>query len=111
MNFTLNVLGTASALPIINRFPSAQVLDVRGRLFLIDCGEGTQIRIRAAGLSYLKIEAIFISHIHGDHIFGLFGLLSTMAMLGRSGKLDIYAPRSFAPVLKFFLSYYGEGLN
>lgn len=110
MNFTLNVLGTASALPIVNRFPSAQVLDVRGRLFLIDCGEGTQVRLRAAGLSFLKIDSIFISHIHGDHVFGIFGLLSTMGMLGRTGKLDIYAPNAFGPVLKFFQSWFGDGM-
>ncbi len=111
MNFTLNVLGTASALPIIDRYPSAQVLDVRGRLFLIDAGEGVQLQMRRMGLSYLKLEAVFISHIHGDHVFGIFGLLSTMGMLGRSGKLEIFAPRAFGPVLKFFLSYFGEGLN
>lgn len=111
MNFTLNILGTASALPTIDRYPSAQVLDVHGRLFLIDCGEGTQMRLRKAKVSFLKIETICISHIHGDHIFGLFGLLSTMGMLGRSGQLNIFAPKSFAPILKFFLSYFGEGLN
>ena len=111
MNFTLNVLGTASALPTTERYPSAQVLDVHGRLFLIDCGEGTQMRMRKAGISFLKIEHICISHIHGDHIFGIFGLLSTMGMLGRSAGLSIYGPRAFGPVLKFFLSYFGEGVK
>lgn len=111
MNFTLNILGTASALPISDRFPSAQVLDVRGRLFLIDCGEGAQVRMRQAGVSYLKIEAIFLSHLHGDHMFGIYGLLSTMAMLGRTGKLEIFAPRAFRPMLEFFLSRFGEGIN
>ena len=111
MNFTLKVLGTASALPIADRFPSAQVLDVRGRLFLIDCGEGTQVRMRQAGVSYLRVEAIFLSHIHGDHVFGIFGLLSTMAMLGRTGKLEIFAPRAFGPILNFFMSYFGDGMK
>lgn len=111
MNFTLNILGTASALPTTNRYPSAHVLDVRGRLFLIDCGEGVQIQMRRMGISYLKIEAIFISHIHGDHLFGLFGLLSTMGMLGRTAKLRIFAPRSFAPILKFYISYFGDGMK
>lgn len=111
MNFTLKILGTASALPISDRYPSAQVLDVRGRLLLIDCGEGVQVRMRQMGLSYLKVEAIFLSHIHGDHVFGIFGLLSTMAMLGRTGKLEIFAPRAFASVLKFFLCWFGDGLN
>ncbi len=111
MNFTLNVLGTASALPTTTRYPSAQVLDVRGRLFMIDCGEAAQMQMRKAGLSFLKIEHICISHIHGDHLFGLFGLLSTMGMLGRTAPLDIYAPKTFAPVLKFFRGHFGEGMR
>ena len=111
MNFTLNVLGTASALPTTERYPSAQVLDVRGRLFMIDCGEGAQIRLRRAKVSFLKIEHICLSHIHGDHIFGIFGLLSTMGMLGRSSKLQIYAPQSFRPILDFFMTQFGEGVK
>ena len=111
MNFTLNVLGTASALPTTERYPSAQVLDVRGRLFMIDCGEGAQIGLRRAKVSFLKIEHICLSHNHGDHIFGIFGLLSTMGMLGRSSALNIYAPKSFGPVLDFFMSNFGEGVK
>ena len=110
MNFTLNVLGTASALPTTERYPSAQVLNVRGRLFMIDCGEGAQIQLRKAGVSFLRIEHICLSHIHGDHIFGLYGLLSTMAMLGRTAPLNIYAPKSFAPILDFFKERFGEGI-
>ena len=110
MNFTLNVLGTASALPTTERYPSAQVLNVRGRLFMIDCGEGAQIQLRRAGVSFLKIEHICLSHVHGDHIFGLFGLLSTMGMLGRTAPLAIYAPASLAPTLEFFKTNFGEGL-
>lgn len=111
MNFTLKVLGTASALPTTERYPSAQVLDVRGRLFMIDCGEGAQMQIRRAKVSFLKIEHICLSHIHGDHIFGIFGLLSTMGMLGRSTVLNIYAPASFAPVLEFFMAHFGDGIR
>ncbi|MBO5419701.1 MAG: ribonuclease Z [Bacteroidales bacterium] len=110
MNFTLYVLGTASALPTTERYPSAQVLDVRGRLFMIDCGEGAQIQMRKAGISFLKIEHICLSHIHGDHIFGIFGLLSTMAMLGRTAPLNIYAPGAFSPILDFFRKNFGEGI-
>ena len=110
MNFTLNVLGTASALPTTERYPSAQVLDVRGRLFMIDCGEGAQIQMRKAGISFLKVEHICLSHIHGDHIFGIFGLLSTMGLLGRSSQLNIYAPDDFGPILDFFKEKFGEGL-
>ena len=110
MDFTLTVLGTASAKPIPGRNQSAQVLSVRGRSFLIDCGEGVQTRLQESRISILKIESIFISHIHGDHVFGLFGLLSTMGMLSRMTPLNIYAPVSFGPILKFFLSYYGDGI-
>ena len=111
MNFTLNVLGTASALPTTERHPSAQVLDVRGRLFMMDCGEGAQIQLRKVGVSFLRIEHICLSHIHGDHIFGLFGLLSTMSLLGRSAPLRIYAPKTFRTILDFFMIQFGEGVQ
>ncbi|MBP5795745.1 MAG: MBL fold metallo-hydrolase [Bacteroidales bacterium] len=110
-NFGITVLGTASAVPIADRNPSAQVLNVHGRLFLIDCGEGTQQQFRRFHQSFLKVEAIFISHIHGDHCLGIFGLLSTMAMYGRTAPLSIFAPRSFGPVLKFYMSYFWEDLS
>ena len=111
MNFTLTVLGTASAKPTAGRHQSAQVLSVRGRSFLIDCGEDVQTRLQECGISPMKIESVFISHIHGDHVFGLPGLLSTMGMLSRVKPLNIYAPANFGPLLKFFLSYYGEGIS
>ena len=68
------------------------------------------MQMRRYGCSILKLDSIFITHIHGDHLFGLFGLLSTMGMLGRTAPLNIYAPANFSPILKFFLSYFGEGL-
>lgn len=110
MNFTIHILGTASALPTSVRYPSAQIIDVRGRLFMIDCGEGAQMQIRKAGISFQKIEHICLSHIHGDHIFGIFGLLSTMGLLGRKAPLNIFAPAEFGPVLEFFKAHFGEGL-
>ena len=111
MNFTLTILGSASALPFSDRNPSAQALSVHGRLFLLDCGEGTQQRIRQEHLSFVKIEAVFISHIHGDHCFGLFGLLSTMSLYHRTGDLHIYGPQNLGPILKFYLSYFGQDLG
>ena len=111
MNFTLNILGTASALPTVNRYPSAQVLDIRGRLFLIDCGEGVQMQMRRSRLSIMKLDTIFITHLHGDHIFGIFGLLSTMSMLGRKAPLHIYAPGAFGPVLSHFMESFGDGFK
>ena len=110
MNFTIHILGTASALPTSSRYPSAQIVDVRGRLFMIDCGEGAQMQIRKAGISFQKIEHICLSHMHGDHIFGIFGLLSTMGLLGRKAPLNIFAPAEFGPVLEFFKAHFGEGL-
>lgn len=110
MNFTVKILGTASALPTTARYPSAQIVDVRGRLFMIDCGEGAQIQIRKAGISFLKIEHICLSHIHGDHIFGIFGLLSTMGLLGRKSPLNIFAPPEFGSILEFFKTQFGEGI-
>ena len=110
MNFTLTTLGTASAVPVLGRNQSAQVLQVRGRLFLIDCGEGTQKRIRQARLSFVRIEAIFISHIHGDHVLGLFGLLSTIGMYGRTSPLKVYGPQALGGFIRFFESYYGSEL-
>jgi len=111
MNFTLRVLGTASAKPVPDRFQSAQVLSVHGRLFLIDCGEAVQRQLVRYRIPMMKIDSLFISHIHGDHVFGIFPLLSTMGMLARTAPLNIYAPPAFGPILKFFLSYYGEGVK
>lgn len=108
MKFSFTSLGCASALPTVNRFPSAHVLNVHERFFLVDCGEGCQMQLRKYGFSFLKIQNIFISHIHGDHIFGIFGLLSTMSMLGRSAELFIYAPQAFSDVLSNFLQHFGD---
>jgi ribonuclease Z len=111
VNFTLTILGSASALPFSDRNPSAQALSVHGRLFLLDCGEGTQQRIRQEHLSFVKIEAVFISHIHGDHCFGLFGLLSTMSLYHRVAPLHIFGPQNLGPIIKFYLSYFGQDLG
>lgn len=104
-------MGTASAMPVAERNQSAQVLNVHGRLFLIDCGENVQQQLVRYKVPMMKIEALMISHIHGDHVFGFMGLLSTMGMKARTAPLDIYAPPAFGPMLKFFLSYYGDGVG
>lgn len=111
MEFSLTTLGTASALPTANRYPSAHVLTVHGRLFLIDCGEGAQMQLRKAGIPFSKIDNIFISHLHGDHLFGIFGFLSTLAMGGRQVPFYIYAPQAFGKVLSFFMEQFGEGIK
>ena len=99
------MLGTASAMPVVNRNQSAQALQVHGRLFLIDAGEGVQAQMVRFHVPMMKLEAIFISHVHGDHIFGLFGLLSTFGMGGRMVPLHIYGPGNLKPFINFFLSY------
>ena len=104
-------MGTASAMPAGNRNQSAQALNVHGRLFLIDCGEGTQYAMARNRIPMMKLDTVFISHIHGDHVFGIFGLLSTLGMKGRQMPLNVFAPVSFGPILKFFMSYYGEGIG
>lgn len=109
--FELTILGSSSALPMIDRFPSAHVLNVHGRYFLIDCGEGTQIRLRQEGISPVRINHIFISHLHGDHMLGLFGLLSSMSMHKRSKPLHIYGPVALSNLIHTHLELMHEELN
>jgi len=99
------MLGTASAMPVPDRNPSAQALSVHGRYFLVDCGEGAQRSMVRFGVPLQRIDSVFITHVHGDHVYGLDGFLSTLAMGGRQAPLDIYGPRNLGPMLKFFLSY------
>lgn len=91
MPFQLTILGSSSALPTANRYPTAQALNVLGRFFLIDCGEGTQTQMRKYKIGFSRVNHIFITHTHGDHIFGLIGLISTFILLGREHDLHIYA--------------------
>ncbi len=111
MEFSLTTLGTASALPTANRYPSAHILTVRERLFLIDCGEGTQMQLRKYGLSVSKIDNIFISHLHGDHLFGLFGLLSSLSLMGRTAPLYLFAPYRMAEIIEFFKVQFCEDIK
>jgi ribonuclease Z len=107
--FELHILGCGSALPTTRHFPTSQVLNVRDKLFMIDCGEGAQIQLRRSRLKFSRLNHIFISHLHGDHCFGLLGLVSTFGLLGRTADLYIHAPvgieKLFAPLLNFFCSH------
>ncbi|MFT4669419.1 MAG: ribonuclease Z, partial [Ulvibacter sp.] len=89
----LTILGCHSATPRWNSNPTAQVLEVKGHLFLIDCGEGTQVQLRRFKVKFSRIRHIFISHLHGDHFFGLVGLISTFRLLGREAELHVYGPK------------------
>ena len=101
--FKIHILGCGSALPTLRHNPSAQVVELRGKQFMIDCGEGTQTQMRRLRIGFNKVVAIFISHIHGDHCFGLIGMLSSFGLLGRTMPLAIYAPKEFKPVLDMML--------
>jgi ribonuclease Z len=100
MPFELTILGSSSALPTSERYPTAQVLNILGRFLLIDCGEGTQIQLRRQKISFSKIKHIFISHLHGDHYFGLIGLISTLNLLGLKTELHIYSPSELKSLIQ-----------
>jgi ribonuclease Z len=100
MAFELTILGSSSATPTSERYPTAQVLNASGRFFLIDCGEGTQIQIRRQKIGFGKIKHIFISHLHGDHYYGLIGLISTFNLLGLKNDLHIYSPSQLKDIIQ-----------
>ena len=92
MSLKLTILGCHSATPRVNANPTSQFLEIKNQSFLIDCGEGTQVQLRKYGVKFSKIKHIFISHLHGDHFFGLVGLISTFRLLNRENELHIYGP-------------------
>ena len=104
--FEVNILGCGSAVPTARHVLSSQVINLRDKLFMIDCGEGTQLQFRAMKLKFQRLNHIFISHLHGDHCFGLPGLISTFGLLGRTADLHIYAQadaeKIFQPLLDYF---------
>jgi ribonuclease Z len=103
MKFELTILGCSSATPTSNRFPTAQVLNILEHFFLIDCGEGTQMQLRKYKMKMQRINHIFISHLHGDHYFGLIGLLSTMQLLGRKTPLSLFCHPSLEQIINMQL--------
>jgi len=99
----LTILGCYAATPRTLTNPTSQVLEIKNRLFLIDCGEGTQVQLRKNKLKFSKINNVFISHLHGDHFFGLIGLISTFSLLGRTTDLHIYAPKGIKEIINLQL--------
>lgn len=93
MSLKLTILGCHSATPRTSAHPTAQLLEIQNRTFLIDCGEGTQVQLRKYKVKFSKIKHIFISHLHGDHVFGLIGLISTFRLLNRDAELHVYGPK------------------
>ena len=103
MSIAVTILGNSSAKPTATGHPSAQVVNVNEQYFLVDAGEGVQRQMARRGISALKLRAVFLSHLHGDHMYGLFPLLSTLGLYGRRTPLRIYAPRPFGEMLECFL--------
>ena len=104
--FELHILGCGSALPTTRHFATSQVVNLRDKLFMINCGEGAQMQLRKSRLKFSRLNHIFISHLHGDHCFGLMGLISTFGLLGRTAELHIHSPKGLeellTPMLNFF---------
>lgn len=110
--FELHILGCGSALPTHRHLPSTQVLNVRDKLFMIDCAEGCQLQLRRAGLHFSRLSHIFISHLHGDHCFGLVGLISTFDLLGRTASLHLYSPgNALEGLLRPWLEFFCKGMG
>ena len=105
MSFSITILGCSSAIPTQERNPSGQVINYHDRLYLIDCGEGTQLQLRKYLNRIQRLHAIFISHLHGDHFFGLVGLISSLHLLGRNRELHVYGPEGLEEIIKLQLFY------
>lgn len=108
--FELHILGCGSALPTTRHFATSQVVNLRDKLFMIDCGEGAQMQLRRSKLKFSRLNHIFISHLHGDHCFGLPGLISTFGMLGRTADLHIYSPEGLEELMLPTLNFFCKGL-
>ena len=110
MSFRITILGAASAKPTIDRHPSAQAVNINEQYFLVDAGEGVQQQLIRYGINPLKLRAVFLSHLHGDHCFGLFPLISTLGLYGRKTPLQVFAPAPFGEILAAHLHYFDNEL-
>lgn len=104
--FEITILGCGSALPTVRHNASSQIVKIGNKQFMIDCGEGTQLQLRRQHIQFSQINHIFISHLHGDHCFGLIGLISTFSLLGRKSPLHIYAEKTLRYLMKAQLDYF-----
>lgn len=111
LDFYIRILGSSSALPTSQRMPTSQVVVYNSTPYLIDCAEGTQAQLRRFNVPMLKINHIFISHTHGDHIYGIFGLLSSYNLMGRKSDLNIYAPAEFESIYSTVLNLNNDELK
>ena len=107
----VHILGCGSALPTLHHMASSQVVELRDKQFMVDCGEGTQVQIRRSRINFNKIQAVFISHIHGDHCFGLIGMISTFGLQGRKSPLQVYAPAALGLMLQSQIELFCQHLS
>lgn len=109
--FNINILGCGSALPTTRHLATSQIVDLRDKLYMIDCGEGTQVQMRRMSVRFGRLAHIFISHLHGDHCFGLPGLISTLGMLGRTGELVVHGPKEVETYLRPVMDLFCRGME
>lgn len=109
-DFRVQILGCGSALPTTRHAASSQIVDLRDKLYMIDCGEGTQVQMRRMRIKFARLNHIFITHAHGDHCFGIPGLISTLGMLGRNGDLVIHAPAHLEEYLHTIIKLFCQGM-
>lgn len=98
--FRVHILGCGSATPNPRHYTSSQIVEIRGKFFMIDCGEGTQMQLYKTHINFSKFNAVFISHLHGDHCFGLIGMICSFGLLGRIAPFHIYAPEELFPMFE-----------
>lgn len=110
MAFSVTILGNSSAKPTPKAHPSAQVVNLNEQYYLVDAGEGVQQQLVRRGINPLRLRAVFISHLHGDHCFGLFPLIATLGLEGKRTPLDIYAPAPMGEILEYHRKYFWDDL-
>ena len=111
MTGKLTILGCGSAMPTFQNSPSGQIVELCDKSFLVDCGEGTQLKMRKLGVKKARLYTVLISHLHGDHCFGLIGLISTLGMMGRTQPLHIYAHADLEKLLRPWLEYHCQDMS
>ena len=109
--FRVHILGCGSALPTLRHNASSQVVEVRGKVFMLDCAEGTQMQLRRSKIRFTKLSHVFITHLHGDHCFGLIGMISTFGLVGRTAPLHVYGPKELGPILEDQIAFFTHDLG
>ena len=109
--FKIHILGCGSALPTLQHNASSQIVQIRDKFVMVDCAEGTQMQLRKTHIHFNKIQAVFITHLHGDHCFGLIGMVSTFALLGRTAPLHVYAPEAYEQMFNAQLEMFCHSMD